>query len=182
MIYPGSATTHSIRSGRSDALLAELSRLDHYSQCEIRQARHSTKWSILALPPLTVWDQAGQMLYRLSYPGLTTTHSVRSGRPDTTKWSILARPPVTVWNQAGLMLYRLSYRGLAFVLHNIPLWLNVFVLYNVLLALLMSPLWVNVFVLCNALLALLMSPLWLNVFVLRNIPLAPLMSLNMKCQ
>ena len=81
--YPSSATAHSIRSGRPDTLLIELSQLSHHSQCEIRQARYSTKWSILAWPPITAWVQAGQMLYWLSYPGLTTTHSVRLGRPDT---------------------------------------------------------------------------------------------------
>ena len=105
--YPGSATTHSVRSGKC-----------------------STNWAILARPPLTVWDQAGQMLYRLSYPGLSTTHSVRSGR-HSTDWAIPAWPPLTVWDQAdGLLtelsrlshhsqceirqtLYRLSYPGLA---------------------------------------------------------------------
>ena len=68
----------------------------HHSQCEIRQPSCSTDWAILAQPLLTVWDQAGQTLYRLSYPSLATTHSVRSGQT----------------------LYRLSYPSLA-ITHSV---------------------------------------------------------------
>ena len=99
--YPSLATTHSVRSGQTLYRLSypslaithsvRLSWLSHCSQCEIRQARHSTDWAIPAWPPLTVWDQA--------------RHS--------TDWAIPAWPPLTVWDQAGQMLYRLSYPGSA---------------------------------------------------------------------
>ena len=110
--------THSMRSGRPDALLAEISQLGHHSHYEIRQASCSTDWAILAQPLLTVWDQAGWILYQLSNPSLTATHSVRSGRPDalltglsqlshcsqckirqarhSTDWAILAQPLLSV--------------------------------------------------------------------------------------
>ena len=133
--YPSLAATHSVRSGRQDALLIGLSRLSHCSQCKIRQARHSTDWAIPARPPLTVWDQAGQMLYQMIYPDLATNHCMRSGRPDalptelswldhhsqceirqarhSTDWTILARMPLTVLDHTGQMLYQLSYPSLA---------------------------------------------------------------------
>ena len=101
--------------------------LCHHSQYEIQQPSCSTDWAIPAQPPLTVWDQAGQTLYQMIYPGSATTHSVRSGMPDTPlaelspleccsqceirqarcsmKWSILAWPPLTVLDQAVQMLY-----------------------------------------------------------------------------
>ena len=103
--YPSLTTTHSMRSGRPDALLTELSWLSHCSQCEIRQAGHSTDWTIPALPPLTVWDQAGPMLYRLSYTSSSATHSVRSGRPDALPTELPQLGCHSVWDQAGQMLY-----------------------------------------------------------------------------
>ena len=72
---------------QADALLTELSRLRHCSQCEIRQT-----------------------LYRLSYPSSATAHSVRSGRCST-DWAIPAQPLLTVWDQADALLTELSWLG-----------------------------------------------------------------------
>ena len=101
--YAGSATAHSVRSGRC-----------------------YTDWAILAQPLLTMWDQADalqtelsrlsccsqceirQMLYWLSYPGLAAAHSVRSGRCST-DWAIPARPLLTMWDQADAILTELSW-------------------------------------------------------------------------
>ena len=128
--YPGLATTHSVRSGRPDALPTELSRLSHHSQCEIRQARCSTDWAILAQPPLTVWDQADALPTELSWLSHHSQCEIRQARCST-DWAIPAQPPLTMWDQADTlptelswlshrsqceisqMLYRLSYAGSA---------------------------------------------------------------------